>query len=197
MAGWIEAALEVHDSTDSEAVKYQAAEWIRIVLEWVNDENRHLPLIQGISALSQHQGVVLKLGLYSASLPQFWLWYSSHIEFACELIAAIVRWDSCRGDSSEERIKKFLINRPGITVGGQTFIVHSGISPGEESLPPTATDLQICEAFKEFTKQDVAPKVVGNARQRWFGRNQRYKADLIRRFNRCLRQHPIPQNPPR
>lgn len=141
--------------------------------------------------------VVLGLEIYAESLSQFWPWYSNHIEFVCELIAAITRWETCRGDSSEERIKKFLIKRPGIEVGGQTFMVHSGFSSGEEPLPPTATDPQICQAFKEFTKRDVAPKLVGNARQRWFGKNQRYKADLIRRFNRCLSLHPIPQIPPR
>ena len=196
-AGWIEAALEVHKSTDSESVKADAAQWIRVVLEWLNDARSHLPLIQGVSALSQRQMVVLGLEIYAESLSQFWPWYSNHIEFVCELIAAITRWETCRGDSSEERIKKFLIKRPGIEVGGQTFMVHSGFSSGEEPLPPTATDPQICQAFKEFTKQDVAPKLVGNARQRWFGKNQRYKADLIRRFNRCLSLHPIPQIPPR
>jgi hypothetical protein len=196
-AGWIEAALEVHKSTDSESVKADAAQWIRVVLEWLNDAQSHLPLIQGVSALSQRQMVVLGLEIYAESLSQFWPWYSNHIEFVCELIAAITRWETCRGDSSEERIKKFLIKRPGIEVGGQTFMVHSGFSSGEEPLPPTATDPQICQAFKEFTKQDVAPKLVGNARQRWFGKNQRYKADLIRRFNRCLSLHPIPQIPPR
>ncbi len=196
-AGWIEAALEVHKSTDSESVKADAAQWIRVVLEWLNDAQSHLPLIQGVSALSQRQMVVLGLEIYAESLSQFWPWYSNHIEFVCELIAAITRWETCRGDSSEERIKKFLIKRPGIEVGGQTFMVHSGFSSGEEPLPPTATDPQICQAFKEFTKQDVAPKLVGNARQRWFGKNQRYKADLIRRFDRCLSLHPIPQNPPR
>ena len=196
-AGWIEAALEVHKSTDSESVKADAAQWIRVVLEWLNDAQSHLPLIQGVSALSQRQMVVLGLEIYAESLSQFWPWYSNHIEFVCELIAAITRWETCRGDSSEERIKKFLIKRPGIEVGGQTFMVHSGFSSGEEPLPPTATDPQICQAFKEFTKQDVAPKLVGNARQRWFGKNQRYKADLIRRFDRCLSLHPIPQTPPR
>ena len=44
-AGWIEAALEVHKSTDSESVKADAAQWIRVVLEWLNDAQSHLPLI--------------------------------------------------------------------------------------------------------------------------------------------------------
>ena len=196
-AGWIEAALEVYKSSDSESVKADAAEWIRVVLNHIEDPERHQPLIYGVSVLSQPQIVVHGLEWYARFFPDFWRWYTAHAEFACELIAAIIRWDSCRGDSSEERIKKFLIKRPGIAVGGQTFLVHSGFSSGEEPLPPTATDPQICQAFKEFTKQDVAPKLVGNARQRWFGKNQRYKADLIRRFNRCLSLHPIPQIPPR
>ena len=201
--GWLEAALEVHESTDSEAVKADAAEWISVVLDYIDDAERHQPLIYGVSVLSQPQMVVRGLGLYARFFPDFWHWYAAHTEFACELIAAIIRWESCRGDSSEERIKKFLINRPGITVGGQTFIVHSGFSSGEESLPQTATDPQICQAFKEFkefkefTKQVVDPKLVSNARQRWFGKDQKYKADLIRRINRCLNRYPIPQIPPR
>jgi hypothetical protein len=196
-AGWIEAALEVHKSTDSESVKADAAEWIRVVLNHLEDPQRHQSLICGISVLSQPQLLVCGLKWDAQFFPDFWRWYAAHAEFACELIAAIIRWDSCRGDSSEARIKKFLIKRPGIEIGGQRFLVHSGFSSGEEPLPPTATDPQICQAFKEFTKQDVAPKLVGNARQRWFGKNQRYKADLIRRFNRCLSLHPIPQIPPR
>ena len=195
--GFLEAALAVHDGTDSEAVKVHAAQWIRVVLEYIEGADRHQPLIYGISVLSQPQMVVQGLGWYAQFFPDFWHWYAGHTEFACELIAAIIRWESCRGDSSEERIKKFLINRPGINVGGQPFMVQSGISAEEGLLPPTATDPQICQAFKEFTKRDVAPKLVGNARQRWFGKNQRYKADLIRRFNRCLSLHPIPQIPPR
>jgi hypothetical protein len=189
--------MEVHDATDSELVKADAAEWIRIVLNHLEHPETHQPLIYGVSTLSQPRMVVFGLDLYAQFLPEFWHWYGVHAEFACELIAAIIRWESCRGDSGEERIKKFLINRPGITVGDQTFLVHSGISSGGESLPPTATDLQICQAFKEFTLQDVAPKLVGNARQRWFGSDQRYKADLTRRFNRFLGQHPIPRIPPR
>ena len=103
-AGWIEAALEVHKSTDSESVKAHAAKWIQIVLEWLDNGQSHLPLIQGVSTLSHRQMVVLGLEIFAGSLSQFWPWYSNHIEFACELIAAITRWESCRGDSSEERI---------------------------------------------------------------------------------------------
>ena len=196
-AGWFEAALEVYETTDSDEVKADAARWIQIVLEWLDDAQSHLPLIQGVSALSQRQMVVLGLEIYAGSLPQFWPWYSNHIEFACELIAAITRWQSCRGDSSEDRIKKFLITRPSITVGGKMLFLHAGFTSDSELLPQTATDPQICKAFKEFTKQPVDPKLVSNARQRWFGKNQKYKADLIRRINRCLSRHPIHQIPPR
>lgn len=196
-AGWIEAAMEVYNAADSESVKADATEWIRIVLDYLEDPERHQALIYGVSTLSQPRMVVLKLECYAPFFPDFWHWYEAHAEFACELIAAIIRWESCRGDSSEERIKKFLVNRPAITVGDQAFSVHSGISSGEEPLPPTATDPQICQAFKEFTKQDVTPKLVGNTRQRWFGSDQKYKSDLTRRFNRCLGLHPIPQIPPR
>lgn len=195
--GWLEAALEVHESTDSEAVKAHAAQWIRVVLDYIDDAERHQPLIYGVSVLSQPQMVVRGLGLYARFFPDFWHWYAAHTEFACELIAAIIRWKSCRGDSSEERIKKFLINRPGITVGGEVFMVQSGITSSGDTLPPTATDQQICEAFREFTGRDVSPKLVENARQRWFGKDQWYRADLIRRINRCLNRYPIPQIPPR
>jgi hypothetical protein len=197
MTGFLEAALAVHDASDSEAVKADAAQWIRVVLDHIEDADRHQPLIYGMSVLSQPQMVVRGLGWYAQFFPDFWHWYAAHTEFACELIAAIIRWKSCRGDSSEERIKKFLINSPGITVGDHTFIVHSGFSSGEESLPQTATDPQICQSFKECTKQVVDPKLVSNARQRWFGKDQKYKADLIRRINRCLNRYPIPQIPPR
>lgn len=180
-AGWIEAALEVHKSTDSESVKTDAAQWIRVVREHIEDPGRHQPLIYGVSVLSQPQMVVRGLEWYAPFLPDFWCWYAEHTEFACELIAAIVRWNTCRGGSNEERIKKFLIPRPGISIDGREFIVHSGISSGEAPLPPTATDPQICEAFRELTGQDVSPKLVGNARQRWFGKDQRYRADLVRR----------------
>lgn len=194
--GWLEAALAVHAATDSEAVKADADKWIRLVRDYIEDQGRHQPWIYGVSVLSQPQMVVRGLGWYARFFPDFWHWYAAHTEFACELIAAIIRWESCRGDSSEERIKKFLINRPGITVGGQTFIFHSGFSSGEEPLPPTATDPQICQAFKEFTKQAVDPKLVSNARQRWFGKDQKYKGDLSRRIDCCLSRHPIPQIPP-
>jgi hypothetical protein len=197
MTGFLEAALAVHDASDSEAVKADAAQWIRIVLDHIEDADRQQPLIYGVLVLSQPSMVISGLELYARFFPDFWHWYAAHTEFACELIAAIIQWKSCRGDSSEERIKKFLINRPGITVGGQAFIVHSGFSSGKESLPPTATDPQICQVFKEFTKQDVSPKLVSNARHRWFGKDQKYKADLIRRINRCLNRYPIPQIPPR
>lgn len=196
-AGWFEAALEVYEATDSDAVKDDAAQWIRFVLGWLNDAQSHLPLIQGVSALSQRQMVVLGLEIYAESLSQFWPWYSNHIEFVCELIAAITRWESCRGDSSEQRIKKFLITRPCITVGGKMLFVHTGFTSDSEPLPQTATDPQICQAFKEFTKQDVAPKLVENARQRWFGKDQKYKGDLSRRIDSCLSRHPIPQIPHR
>ena len=181
MAGRIEAALEIHESTASESLKANAAQWIRVVQEHIEDSWRHQPLIYCVSVLSQPQMVIRGLELYTQFFPDFWRWYAAHTEFACELIAAIIRWDSCRGDSSEERIKKFLINRPGITVGGKVFMVHSGITSSGDTLPPTATDQQICEAFREFTGQDVSPKLVGNARQRWFGKDQRYRADLVRR----------------
>lgn len=182
MAGRIEAALEIYESTDSESVKAHAAQWIRVIMEHTEDSGRHQPLIYGVSVLSQPR-LVASGGLewYAPFLPDFWRCYAAHAEFACELIAAIIRWDSCRGDSSEERIKKFLINRPGITVGGEVFMVHSGITSSGGTLPPTATDQQICEAFREFTGQDVSPKLVGNARQRWFGKDQQYRADLVRR----------------
>ena len=196
-AGWFEAALEVYQTTDSDEVKADAARWIRIVLEWLNGAQSHLPLIQGVSALSQRQMVVLGLEIYAGSLPQFWPWYSNHIEFACELIAAITRWESCRGNSSEQRIKKFLITRPSITVDGKLLFVHTGFTSDSEPLPQTATDPQICRAFKEFTKQAVDPKLVSNARQRWFGKDQKYKGDLSRRIDSCLSRHPIPQIPPR
>ena len=181
-AGWIEAALEVHGSTDSESVKADAAQWVRAVLDNIEDEERHQSLIYGVSLLSQPQ-LVVRGGLewYAPFLPDFWRWYAAHAEFACELIAAIIRWNSCRGNSSEERIKKFLIKRPAITVRGEVFMVHSGITSSLNTLPPTATDPQICEAFREFIGQDVSPKLVGNARQRWFGNDQRYRADLVRR----------------
>jgi len=190
-AGWIEAALEVHGSTDSELVKAHAAQWMRAVLDNIEDGERHQFLIYGVSLLSQPQ-LVVRGGLewYAPFLPDFWRWYAGHAEFACELIAAIIRWNSCRGGSNEERIKKFLINRPGIEVGGEVFMVHSGISSGKEPLPPTATDPQICEAFREFTGQDVPPKLVGNARQRWFGKDQRYRADLDRRVALFLKWPP-------
>jgi hypothetical protein len=180
-AGLIEAALEIHKSTASESLKADAAQWIRVVVEHIEDPGRHQPLIYVVSVLSQPQMVVRGLEWYAPFLPDFWRWYAAHTEFACELIAAIVRWNSCRGGSNEERIKKFLIPRPGIPIDGQVFIVHSGIFSGEAPLPPTATDQQICEAFREFTGQDVSPKLVGNARQRWFGNDQRYRADLVRR----------------
>ena len=196
-AGWFEAALEVYEATDSDEVMAHAAQWIRIVLEWVDDAQSHLPLIQGVSALSQRQMVVLGLEIYAGSFPQFWPWYSNHIEFVCELIAAITRWESCRGDSSEERIKKFLITKPSITVSGTVFFLHTGFTSDTETLPQTATDPQICQAFKECTKQVVDPKLVGNARQRWFGKDQKYKRDLSRRIDSCLSRHPIPQIPPR
>ena len=180
-AGLIEAALEIHESTASESLKADAAQWIRVVVEHIEDPGRHQPLIYVVSVLSQPQLVVRGLEWYAPFLPDFWRWYAAHTEFACELIAAIVRWNSCRGGSNEERIKKFLIPRPGISIDGREFIVHSGISSGEAPLPPTATDPQICEAFRELTGQDVSPKLVGNARQRWFGKDQRYRADLVRR----------------
>jgi hypothetical protein len=66
-----------------------------------------------------------------------------------------------------------------------------------EPLPQTATDPQICQAFKECTKQVVDPKLVSNARQRWFGKDQKYKGDLSRRIDSCLSRYPIPQIPPR
>jgi hypothetical protein len=196
-AGWFEAALEVYQATDSDEVKADAARWIQIVLEWLNDAQSNLPLIQGVSALSQRQMVVLGLEIYAESLSQFWPWYSNHIEFVCELIAAITRWETCRGDSSEERIKKFLITKPCITIRGTVFFLHTGFTSDMEPLPQTATDPQICQAFKECTKQVVDPKLVSNARQRWFGKDQKYKAGLIRRINRCLNRYPIPQIPPR
>ncbi len=181
MAGRIEAALEIYESTASESLKAHAAQWIRVVLAHIEDSGLHRPVIYGVSVLSRPQMVIRGLELYAQFFPDFWRWYAAHAEFACELIAAIIRWNSCRGDSSEERIKKFLINRPGITVGGKVFMVHSGITSSGDTLPPTATDQQICEAFREFTGQDVSPKLVGNARQRWFGKDQQYRADLVRR----------------